>query len=100
MLLLFQKIGCYKDESATHDLPTAVTVKSVTQEDCARACALQEKAFSYFGLQDADQCYCGHGYGKFGKADEGLCDKPCQGNKAENCGGKDTNMVYFFGLGE
>ena len=100
VLLLFQKIGCFRDESVTHDLPTAVPVKSTTQEDCVRACALEEKGYSYFGLQNADKCYCGHGYGKFGKADEGLCNKPCKGNSDENCGGNSTNMVYFFGLGK
>lgn len=100
MLLLFQKVGCYKDEIVKHDLPDRATVKSVTQEDCVRSCALEEKGYSYFGLQDADKCFCGHRYGKYGKADEALCNMPCKGNDKENCGGNSTNMVYFFGLGK
>lgn len=99
VLLLFQKVGCYKDEIVKHDLPDRATVKSVTQEDCVRSCALEEKGYSYFGLQDADKCFCGHRYGKYGKADEALCNMPCKGNDKENCGGNSTNMVYFFGLG-
>ena len=100
MLLLFQKVGCYKDDGVKHDLPDKATVKSVTQEDCVRSCALEEKGYSYFGLQEADRCYCGHRYGKYGKADEALCNMPCKGNDKENCGGNSTNMVYFFGLGK
>lgn len=100
MLLLFQKVGCYKDEVVKHDLPDRAIVKSVTQEDCVRSCALEEKGYSYFGLQDADKCFCGHRYGKYGKADEALCNMPCKGNDKENCGGNSTNMVYFFGLGK
>lgn len=99
VLLLFQKVGCYKDEILKHDLPDQATVKSVTQEDCVRSCAMEEKGYSYFGLQNADVCYCGHRYGKYGKADEALCNMPCKGNDKENCGGNSTNMVYFFGLG-
>ncbi|XP_027047022.1 uncharacterized protein LOC113674731 isoform X3 [Pocillopora damicornis] len=99
VLLLFQKVGCYKDENVKHDLPDKATVKSVTQEDCVRACALEEKGYSYFGLQDADKCFCGHRYGKYGKADDAQCNMPCKGNDKENCGGNATNMVYFFGLG-
>lgn len=100
VLLLFQKVGCFKDEVVKHDLPDRATVKSVTQEDCVRSCALEEKGYSYFGLQDADKCFCGHRYGKYGKADEALCNMPCKGNDKENCGGNSTNMVYFFGLGK
>ncbi|XP_022799604.1 uncharacterized protein LOC111337536 isoform X3 [Stylophora pistillata] len=99
VLLLFQKVGCFKDENVKHDLPDRATVKSVTQEDCVRACALEEKGYSYFGLQDADKCFCGHRYGKYGKADDAQCNMPCKGNDKENCGGNATNMVYFFGLG-
>lgn len=99
VLLLFQKVGCYKDEILKHDLPDQATVKSVTQEDCVRSCAMEEKGYSYFGLQNADVCYCGHRYGRYGKADEALCNMPCKGNDKENCGGNSTNMVYFFGLG-
>ncbi|XP_078359625.1 uncharacterized protein LOC144644082 isoform X4 [Oculina patagonica] len=99
VLLLFQKVGCFKDEVVKHDLPDRATVKSVTQEDCVRSCALEEKGYSYFGLQDADKCFCGHRYGKYGRADEALCNMPCKGNDKENCGGNSTNMVYFFGLG-
>ncbi|EDO41679.1 predicted protein [Nematostella vectensis] len=99
VLLLFQKLGCYRDEGKRHDIRAKINVQSVTQENCARACALEERGYSYFGLQNSDQCYCGHHYGRYGKADEASCDKPCKDNADENCGGNATNMVYFFGMG-
>ena len=100
VFLLFQKIGCYKDDEVQHDLANPLTLKSISQEDCARACALEEKGYSFFGLQNSDQCYCGHRYGKYGKADDSMCNKKCRDNKDENCGGKSANVVYFFGLGK
>lgn len=99
VLLLFQKLGCFKDETTRHDIPNQVIMKSVSQEDCARACALKEQGYSYFGLQNSNQCYCGHSYGRYGRSDDSSCNLRCNGNNDENCGGNKTNMVYFFGLG-
>ena len=65
--LLYQKLGCFKDDATNHDLKTKVDLKKATQEDCAKACALEDKTFSYFALQNGTSCYCGKDHGKYGK---------------------------------
>ena len=100
VFLLYQKLGCYKDNTKRHDLPNPVQIKAITQEECARACALQDKGFAYFGLQNGKDCFCGKNYGKYGKLDNKLCTKACDGNAMESCGGDSANQVFFFGLGE
>ena len=100
MFLLYQKLGCYKDDAKRHDLPNPVSIKATTQEECVRACALQDKGYAYFGLQNGKDCYCGKHYGKYGKIDNKLCAKTCEGNPMESCGGDNANQVFFYGLGE
>ena len=99
MFLLYQKLGCYKDDTKRHDLPNPVQVKAVTQEECVRACALQDKGFAYFGLQGGKDCFCGKHYGRYGKVDNKICSKTCEGNPMESCGGDGANQIFFFGLG-
>ncbi|CAB4020375.1 C-type mannose receptor 2 [Paramuricea clavata] len=97
--LLYQKVGCYHDNVQQRDLPTRPSMKSVTQEQCVKECAIKDETFSYFGLQDGEQCFCGKSYGKYGRAKNELCNKRCRGNEDENCGGKNNNMIYFYGIG-
>eukprot|EP00795_Rhopilema_esculentum_P005038 gene5038-148_t len=99
VFLLYQKLGCYRDNTKRHDLPNPVQIKAITQEECARACALQDKGFAYFGLQNGKDCFCGKNYGKYGKLDNKLCTKACDGNAMESCGGDSANQIFFFGLG-
>lgn len=99
MYLLYQKVGCYHDNTQQRDLPTRTSSKSVTQEQCVKECAMKDETFSYFGLQDGDKCFCGKSYGKYGQAEDGACNKRCKGNEDENCGGSNDNMIYFYGIG-
>lgn len=98
--LLYQKLGCYKDDSSNHDLKTKVDLKRATQEDCAKTCAMTDKSFSYFGLQNGTSCYCGKDHGKYGKLSDEACNITCNGNEAEKCGGAEANNVFFYGLGK
>ena len=98
--LLYQKVGCYHDNVGEHDLPTQPSMKSVTQEQCVKECAIKDEKYSYFGLQDGNKCFCGRKYGKYGQAKDEMCNKRCQGNEDENCGGTESNMIYFYGIGE
>lgn len=97
--LLYQKLGCFKDDPSNHDLKTKIDLKRTTQEDCAKACAMKDKSFSYFGLQNGSSCFCGNDHGKYGKLADNACNITCDGNEAENCGGQDANNVFFYGLG-
>lgn len=98
--LLYQKVGCYHDNVEQRDLPIHPSLKSVTQEQCVKECAMNDETLSYFGLQDGDKCFCGKTYGKYGRAKDDTCSQRCSGNENENCGGKNNNMVYFYGIGE
>ncbi|XP_057314445.1 uncharacterized protein LOC130655679 isoform X2 [Hydractinia symbiolongicarpus] len=97
--LLYQKLGCFKDDATHPDLKTKVNIKKATQEECVKACALEDKSFSYFGLQNGSSCYCGKDYGKYGKLSDDACSAKCEGNKEESCGGQQANNIFFFGLG-
>lgn len=98
--LLYQKLGCFKDDATHPDLKTKVNIKKATQDECVKACALEDKSFSYFGLQDGSSCYCGKDYGKYGKLSDDACSAKCEGNKEESCGGQQANNIFFFGLGK
>lgn len=53
--------------------------------------------YTYAGLQNADQCYCGHEYDKYGLVPETECYLPCSGDSSTTCGGQFTNSVYSIG---
>ena len=98
--LLYQNLGCYRDDPESHDLRKSLELPQLTQENCVKACALDDKKFSYFGLQNGTSCYCGRSYGKYGKLEGGECSAKCDGNNEQNCGGINANSVYFYGLGK
>ena len=98
--LLYQKVGCYNDNTDKRDLPVRPSVTAVTQEVCVRACASRDEGFSYFGLQNGTRCFCGKRYGTYGQAKDESCNMRCRGNEEENCGGTRSNMVYFCGIGK
>ncbi|XP_065639354.1 uncharacterized protein LOC100203426 isoform X10 [Hydra vulgaris] len=97
-LLLYQKIGCYKDDFLNSDLKIKISeISNLTQDHCVRACAREDNSSSYFGLQNGIFCFCGNKYGKYGKIADSFCNKMCPGNSEENCGGEFANNLFFFG---
>ncbi|XP_065670481.1 uncharacterized protein LOC100203426 isoform X30 [Hydra vulgaris] len=97
-LLLYQKIGCYKDDFLNSDLKIKIPeISNLTQDHCVRACAKEDNSSSYFGLQNGVFCFCGNKYGKYGKIADSFCNKVCPGNSEENCGGEFANNLFFFG---
>jgi len=59
---------------------------------CYQSC--NSKGYKYFGLQDGWECFCGHKFGKYGKAKN--CNVKCTEKKNKNkiCGGSWANSVY------
>jgi len=83
-------LGCYVD-SATRALSFfAGSSSSQTVESCHSACS----GYTYFGIQNGDECYCGNSYAAYGSAGESQCSMPCAGNSNEICGGQWRNSVY------
>lgn len=57
--------------------------------------------YDYAGLQDGDTCVCGNdGYDNFGRAEDGDCSDPCEGDEFEHCGGPAANAVYKTSLSQ
>uniref|UniRef100_A0A1I8G8W0 WSC domain-containing protein n=1 Tax=Macrostomum lignano TaxID=282301 RepID=A0A1I8G8W0_9PLAT len=99
-------IGCFNDNSSK-DMRGLSGIKSVgeisvsdprvisgsmTQDFCSSFCALG--GFPYFGLQFASACYCSWDFGSLGPAKESDCDRPCNGNSSQICGGSWRNSVF------
>ncbi|KAK4179428.1 putative fungistatic metabolite, partial [Triangularia setosa] len=63
----------------------------MTVESCAAFCG--EQSFEYFGVEYADECYCGNDLGG-SAAPEGDCTQLCAGNSAQWCGGPDRLNIY------
>jgi hypothetical protein len=40
------------------------------------------------------ECYCGQGFGRYGKASEIDCDYKCSGNQSQSCGGLKFNSIW------
>ena len=53
------------------------------------------QGFDFAGVQYSDECYCGKEYDTYGPADK--CDRPCDGDPSEICGGSYANSVYETG---
>ncbi|MBF0287399.1 MAG: WSC domain-containing protein [SAR324 cluster bacterium] len=85
-----QFLGCYKD-GTSRDLPTQVSVGGkLSTEKCLSACG--KRGYMYAGTQNGNQCWCGNRYGKLGSANN--CNRKCEGNSSQTCGGPWANSVY------
>jgi hypothetical protein len=78
-------IGCFVDKPNRDLSGTLVEDATMTTPRCLRTC--REGGFKYASRQDGHQCFCGNSYGKYGRARDAECDKPCRGNSRETCGG-------------
>eukprot|EP00026_Physarum_polycephalum_P002953 Phypoly_transcript_02962.p1 GENE.Phypoly_transcript_02962~~Phypoly_transcript_02962.p1 ORF type:complete len:862 (+),score=98.40 Phypoly_transcript_02962:97-2586(+) len=66
---------------------------NMTQELCAARCS--RLGFALMGVEQGDQCYCGHDYQYTPTVlPMAECDTPCVGAKNESCGG--TNRLLVF----
>lgn len=89
-----QYIGCYKDDLTKplgNDTQKAI-VKNLTPELCFQRCSRMGYAFS--GLQDGDECHCGRDVIDGNRIRESECDKKCEGNLSEMCGGNKATSIY------
>jgi hypothetical protein len=89
-------LGCFKDQGAVggtkgRDLNGLLwSDRQMTTEKCLQHC--QSKGYDYAGTQNTAQCFCGNTYGRSGTANN--CDRPCEGNADQICGGRWANSVY------
>ena len=91
--ITFLHKGCFKDQTDNPDLPYKSPERSAfkTISDCVKDCA--SKFFIYAALQNAESCFCGNSFGRYGPSNK--CRQKCQGAPNEVCGGLDSNSVYL-----
>ena len=62
---------------------------------CVAGC--KSRNFTYAGVQDGGECFCGNSYGKYGEVPQTECNLACQSDDSETCGGQWRNSVYETG---
>ena len=95
----FNYIGCYTDNSpgrALTGLTPTEPASGSTVDNCATRCA----GYQYFGVEYADECYCGNeinaGATLLTSTDPYVngCGMECSGNVTEYCGGPNRLNMY------
>ncbi|KAL9085044.1 MAG: hypothetical protein Q9165_007785 [Trypethelium subeluteriae] len=95
----FNYIGCYSEGSngrALSGKAPATPQAGGSVEYCASQCA----GFEYFGVEYANECYCGNTLNAGSELVPGgdptvtLCDMTCGGNSTEYCGGPNRLNMY------
>ncbi|OAA65943.1 legume lectin domain containing protein [Niveomyces insectorum RCEF 264] len=88
--------GCYAEPTAAgRALADRSTSNStaMTEAYCARFCA----GYTYFGVEYADQCFCGNQLSAgSARVDDAQCTFACAGRATELCGG--SNLLNVFSL--
>ena len=84
-----KSVGCFGDDSDQRDLEYFGGERQ-TPITCAAICS----KYTYFGVQNSSNCYCGNTYGRYGNADMTKCMIPCVANNKLFCGGNRENSVF------
>ena len=64
--------------------------KNLTIQNCSEIC----KDYEYFGLQNGDECHCGNKDTHFIPTHPSSCNKRCNGDRTQICGGSWRLTVY------
>ncbi|KAI0882844.1 uncharacterized protein GGS22DRAFT_195564 [Annulohypoxylon maeteangense] len=89
-------MGCYVEDSALPILEKNLSPEggdsALTVLKCEDACYL--KAYSFAGVQEGNQCWCGSYVGGEWASNQTLCNTPCAGDSKVFCGGKGLVNVF------
>lgn len=96
----FTILNCFQEPSSGHLLSDFIVQNrtSMTVQMCLSKCW----AYTYAGLENGDQCWCGDGLNLSGSGigtsgsviSETQCNVVCPGNTTEYCGAEDKLLVY------
>ncbi|GAB1735597.1 hypothetical protein NU219Hw_g4173t1 [Hortaea werneckii] len=91
----FEYLACYNDSVTNRTLQGAylfgTPLQNLTLERCATFC----DDFPYFGVEYAQECYCGSQLlNNAIQQDPSSCSAPCAGDETQNCGGYNRISVY------
>ncbi|XP_065840044.1 uncharacterized protein [Oscarella lobularis] len=89
-------LGCFADVANKRHLNYRVPVtdeqsEMMTPEFCRQKC--YAKNYKYYGVHNANQCFCDNEYGNVVLEDSG-CNLPCLGNRSLLCGGSQGISTY------
>ncbi|NXD41354.1 WSCD1 protein, partial [Copsychus sechellarum] len=86
-------MGCFTHDSSERTLRGAVfyDLRKMTVAHCQEACA--ERAYSYAGLAQGAECYCGNSL-PAAAAPGRECSSECRGQRGSECGGLGRLSVY------
>ena len=73
------------------DGPSIAGHNNMTIDSCKHFCS----NYKFFGVQRGDECYCGNHDFNFLPSPSLECNKPCDGNKNQFCGGLWRMNVYL-----
>ena len=84
--------GCYTEGTNVRALGSKATASpDMTVQSCATYCS----GYTYFGLEYANECYCGNSFGTGSvKTVEDQCTMNCAGNSSQICGAGGRLTVY------
>jgi hypothetical protein len=88
----YRLLGCYLDKSDRDLNKVAVTKGIMSISICYNKC--KGMKYPYFSVQNGNSCFCGRHFGRYGKRDMSECNKRCNDNSKEFCGGHYRNLVF------
>ena len=93
----YEPQGCYLEGVGGRALvyrQDQVPTANLTIEACLAAC--QSQNYPYAGVEYGEECYCGVQltYGA-AETDDSVCNKPCNGDADDTCGGPGALNVYL-----
>ncbi|KAI0181179.1 hypothetical protein GGR52DRAFT_523155 [Hypoxylon sp. FL1284] len=90
------EMGCYVEDPKLPVLEENVSPKdgdkALTIPKCENSCYL--KAYSFAGVQQGNQCWCGSYIGGEWAKNQTDCDTPCSGDSEATCGGKGLLNIF------
>jgi hypothetical protein len=96
------KGACFRDTQTERDLPHSERLNQehllegeTAIQACQRICA--ENEYNYAGVQNANRCYCGNTYNKYGQIPDSECNYRCKADGVSICGSMRANNVYLSG---
>ncbi|ETS75434.1 hypothetical protein PFICI_12378 [Pestalotiopsis fici W106-1] len=85
--------GCYVDNAGGKRNLDALS--SYTDDNTAQSCASFCSQYSYFGVENGNECFCGLSLNStYTPTSNSSCAKPCSGDKNQTCGDFGFQSIY------
>ncbi|CAM9991574.1 unnamed protein product [Ectocarpus fasciculatus] len=85
--------GCFADLEHDPIFHQTTSDSDLTTEHCGLLCR-NRGIFSFYGLQDSIECWCGDHNTEYSANGVGVCDMPCGGDTYDMCGGSNSMDIY------